>query len=74
MLLLCPSFAIQRQILFVALERVHAGNIVQNALVADNMRGRHVVPPVDNKLDFLGRLNTHSGVNLSAGQLPEIRP
>lgn len=64
--------AIQRQVLFVALERVHAGNIVQNALVADmctigqnarNGRGRNLglLRNVINRYFFSRLCITHTG-------------
>ena len=38
----CPAVAIQGQVLFVTLERVHTGNIIQNVFVAHTMGGRYV--------------------------------
>ena len=44
MLLLCPSFAIQRQVLFIPLKHVRAGNIIKNAAVPYNVRRCNVCP------------------------------
>lgn len=41
-LLPCPSAAIQGQVLFVALERINVGYIVQNAFIPHNVGGRYV--------------------------------
>lgn len=48
----CPPAAIQRHVLFVSLDRVNAGYVVQNVVIADNMGGRQVCPIIDCKQDF----------------------
>ena len=67
---LFPALAIQGHILFVALEIVHAGYIVQNAPELYNVRGRYLRAVVDNVL-----LNSKRrfGFHRPPGELYEAR-
>ena len=54
------SLAVQRQVLFVALECVHTGNIVQNAFILHNVGGRYVLAVIYHKQHIFLFLNTIS--------------
>lgn len=64
--------AVQRQVVFIALVHVHAGNIVQRPFVLDNVVRGNVGTVIDTEHDCFLCLRRHS-IDFIPGKLPEVR-
>lgn len=68
------SLAIHRQVLFVALECVNAGNFVLFTVKADHMRHGNICPVADLKQHFFLVIGGCRFKYFLAGQVAKIRP